>query len=44
MPYSPFSADQLLPQEEKLEVALHKSNLFIDDVIDCKYLCSFRSK
>lgn len=29
MPYSPFSADQLLPQEEKLEVALHKSNLFI---------------
>ena len=27
--YSPFSASQLLPQEEKLEVARHKSELFI---------------
>lgn len=27
--YSPFSAKQLLPQEEKLEIAKHKSELFI---------------
>ena len=27
--YSPFSKSQLLPQEEKLEVARHKSELFI---------------
>lgn len=27
--YSPFSTAQLLPQEEKLEVARHKSDLFI---------------
>lgn len=27
--YSPFSAKQLLPQEEKLEIAKHKSQLFI---------------
>ena len=27
--YTPFSASQLLPQEEKLEVARHKSELFI---------------
>ncbi len=27
--YSPFSAKQLLPQEEKLEIAKHKSDLFI---------------
>lgn len=27
--YSPFSAKQLLPQEEKLEVAKHKSELYI---------------
>lgn len=29
MPLTPFSAEQLLPQEEKLEVARHKSELFI---------------
>jgi hypothetical protein len=28
--YSPFSKSELLPQEEKLEVARHKSELFID--------------
>jgi alanine dehydrogenase len=27
--YSPFSKSQLLPQEEKLEIARHKSDLFI---------------
>lgn len=27
--YTPFSAKQLLPQEEKLEIAKHKSELFI---------------
>lgn len=27
--YSPFSAKQLIPQEEKLEIAKHKSQLFI---------------
>ena len=27
--YTPFSAKQLLPQEEKLEIAKHKSDLFI---------------
>lgn len=27
--YSPFSAKQLLPQEEKLEIGKHKSDLFI---------------
>jgi alanine dehydrogenase len=27
--YSPFSKSQLLPQEEKLEIARHKSELFI---------------
>ena len=27
--YSPFSAKELVPQEEKLEVAKHKSQLFI---------------
>ena len=27
--YSPFSKMQLLPQEEKLEIARHKSELFI---------------
>ncbi|RXR28515.1 alanine dehydrogenase [Flavobacterium piscinae] len=29
MPLTPFSKQQLLPQEEKLEVARHKSELFI---------------
>ncbi len=29
MSFSPFTAQQLLPQEEKLEVAQHKSQLFI---------------
>ena len=27
--YTPFSAKQLLPQEEKLEIGKHKSELFI---------------
>jgi len=27
--FSPFSKMQLMPQEEKLEVARHKSELFI---------------
>jgi alanine dehydrogenase len=29
MPLTPFSKQQLLPQEEKLEIARHKSELFI---------------
>jgi len=29
MPLSPFSKQQLIPQEEKLEIARHKSDLFI---------------
>jgi alanine dehydrogenase len=29
MPLSPFSKQQLIPQEEKLEIARHKSELFI---------------
>jgi len=29
MPITPFSKQQLLPQEEKLEIARHKSELFI---------------
>ena len=29
MPLTPFSPEQLIPQEEKLEIARHKSELFI---------------
>jgi len=29
MSFTPFTKDQLLPQEEKLEVVRHKSDLFI---------------